>query len=129
MQGGCDLIYIRGLVAWCRIGVEKTERTRRQRIVIDLELSVDLRAAGLSDDLEDTVDYGTLRRRVLEAAEGREYRLVERLAEVIAEACLQEARVRSVRVAVEKPGALRRGRCAGVVITRRQPRWHGPPCP
>jgi len=118
MRQDSDRIVVRGLVASCRVGVEDAERSRRQRIVIDLELSVNVRAAGRSDDLADTVDYAALRRRVLETAEGCEYRLIERVAEVVAAACLEDPRVRAVRVAIEKPGALRRARCAGVIITR-----------
>jgi len=118
MREDSDLIVIRGLVASCLVGVEEAERAHRQRIAIDLELSVDVRAAGRSDDLADTVDYAALRRHVLAAAEGGEFRLIERLAEVVAEVCLKDRRVAAVRVALEKPGALRRARCAGVVIIR-----------
>jgi len=115
-----DRILIRDLAAHCIVGARDKERRRKQAVVINLTLSVDLQQAGKSDRLEDTVDYSALRKRVLAFVESSQYSLVEALAESIAQLCLQDARVRWAKVGVEKPGAARSARAIGVEIVRKQ---------
>jgi dihydroneopterin aldolase len=72
---------------------------------VDLELVVDLTAAGRTDDLALTVDYGSLAGRVAEVVGGRPRRLLEAVAEDVAQLVLADERVRQVRVRVTKPQA------------------------
>jgi dihydroneopterin aldolase/D-erythro-7,8-dihydroneopterin triphosphate epimerase len=116
-----DRIFIRDLVVRCIIGVEEPERQEKQDVVVQIELQTDLREAGRTDDLADSIDYSTLKKQVLQAAEDSQYRLIEALAQRIAEECLSYERVECVRVIVEKPGALRAARTVGVEIVRRRP--------
>ncbi len=116
-----DRILISDLQARCIIGVSEEERRERQDVLINLALAADLSVAGKSDRLADSVDYRALKKRILATAEGSSFFLVERLAEVIADVCLQDERVREVTVRVEKPSALRFARSVGVELTRRQP--------
>jgi len=113
-----DRILIRDLLVRGIIGVRDDERTRPQDILINVELRTDTRAAGASDDLADTVDYGALSKRIVALAETAGYGLVERLAEEIARLCLADERVEGATVRVEKPRALRYGRSVGVEIER-----------
>ncbi|MFW6133899.1 MAG: dihydroneopterin aldolase [Planctomycetota bacterium] len=113
-----DQIHIRDLRMRCIIGVNPAERRVRQDVVIQIALGVDLRQAGQSDRMADTVDYKALKLAVADLVEGSQHYLLERLAERIAELCLQRPRVRRVRVEVDKPGALRYARTVGVEITR-----------
>jgi FolB domain-containing protein len=113
-----DRILLQDLRQSCIVGVRERERTAPQEVVVDLALYVDLRAAGGSDRLEDTVDYSALSRRVEELVEGSSFGLIEALAGAIAAVCLQEQRVRAVTVRVEKPAALPRGRAVAVEIYR-----------
>ena len=117
-DGDLDRIHIRGLALRCIIGVYEEERRERQDVNIDITLYADLRAAGKSDALNDTVDYKALKKRVVAAVEESSFLLVERLAEHVAETCLADARVQRVRVCVEKPTALRFARTVGVEIMR-----------
>lgn len=116
-----DRIYIRDLSVRCIVGINPDERVNKQDIVINLTLHADLRKAGQSDRLADTVDYKAVKRKVLALVEGSSFLLLERLAEAIAEACLAQAGVRRVRVLVEKPAALRFARTVGVEIVREGP--------
>lgn len=116
-----DRIFIRDLVVRCIIGVEEPERQEKQDVVVQIELQADLRKAGRTDDLADSIDYSALKKQVLQAAEDSQYRLIEALAQRIAEECLRYERVECVRVIVEKPGALRSARTVGVEIVRRRP--------
>ena len=70
---------------------------------MDLEVERDLRTAGLSDDLEDTVSYSRMYRLVKEVMEGPSRKLLENLAETIATGILENFDVDSVRVVVKKP--------------------------
>ena len=78
------------------------EQVRAQPFEVDVYLDVDLRAAGASDDLADTIDYGALAGRVESVITGEHHALLERLAERIAETAGADARVRSVTVDVRK---------------------------
>jgi D-erythro-7,8-dihydroneopterin triphosphate epimerase len=115
-----DRIFIRDLTIRCIVGVDEEERREKQDILVHLTLHTDLRRAGRTDALEDTVDYRALKKRILHLAEESRFRLIEALAQSIAEECLREQRVEQVEVVVEKPGALRFARTAGVALVRRR---------
>jgi len=113
-----DRIFLRGLTAQCIIGFIEWERRVRQTVVIDLELPVDCRRAAASDDVADTVDYKKVAKRVLAYIEASEFRLVETLAHRLALLLLEEFGMEWVRIAVNKPGAIRNSRDVGVSIER-----------
>ena len=113
-----DRIFLKDLCLSCTIGVNDWEREVRQTVKIDLDLHLDLAEAGMRDDIHLTADYKVVRDRLETIVSESRFFLIEALAERIAQACLQEPRVQRVRVAVEKPGALRGTRTVGVEITR-----------
>ena len=78
------------------------EQARPQPFEIDVELVVDVSAAGASDDLEDTVDYAAVCEAVSRVVSSEQYRLLERLATRIAEVCRSDPRVFSAIVEVRK---------------------------
>jgi dihydroneopterin aldolase len=100
-----DRLAIHGIEAFGHHGVFESERRDGQLFLADLVLWIDTREAARSDDLRDTVDYGTLVARVKRAMESDPVDLIETLAERIAGTCLQDPRVRSVEVTVHKPDA------------------------
>jgi dihydroneopterin aldolase len=104
----------------CRIGVTAAERSRPQEIIVDVSLGTDVRRAAASDDVADAIDYAAVHATVAGVAMGREFALIEALAQAIASAVLNGFPVAEVRVRVTKPGALRdQGvACAAVEITR-----------
>jgi dihydroneopterin aldolase/D-erythro-7,8-dihydroneopterin triphosphate epimerase len=113
-----DKIYIRDLALRCIIGVYPEERKNKQDVIINITLGTDLRAAGKSDSLNDTVDYKTIKLAVVDFVEKSSFNLIESLAEGIAEICLKDKRVLSATVAIDKPGALRFCRSVAVEVTR-----------
>lgn len=117
-----DTLELCGLEVACVIGDRPEERDREQRLVVDVVLSLDLASAGASDALADTVDYAALAGSVRAALRAARYRMIESAAECVARACLADSRVRSVRVRVEKPGAIAGLRAAAVVIERERGR-------
>lgn len=97
-----DRILIRGLRASGCHGVLPEEQTRPQDFSVDLEIEADLRPAGLSDELGDTVDYGAVADEVARVVTVEHHALLERLAERISEVVLVHPEVHAVTVTVTK---------------------------
>jgi dihydroneopterin aldolase len=99
-----DRILLEGMVFHGRHGTLPAERELGQPFVIDIELRCDLRPAGLSDDLTQTVDYGEVHQQAKEIVEGPPVNLTETVAERIAKTILDtHVPVEAVRVKVAKP--------------------------
>ena len=113
-----DTIFLRGLEVECIIGFIDWERRVKQTVVIDLEMPVDCRAAALRDEVEDTLDYKKVAKRVIAFVEASEYKLVETLAHRLALLLLEEFGVAWIRLSVNKPGAIRGSRDVGMSIER-----------
>ena len=113
-----DTIFLRGLEVECIIGFIEWERRIKQRVQIDLELPVDCTRAALSDDVADTVDYKRVAKRVIAFVEASQFLLVETMAHRMAMMILEEFGLEWIRIAVNKPGAIRGSRDVGVSIER-----------
>jgi dihydroneopterin aldolase len=100
-----DQLAVRGIEAVGHHGVFDFERRDGQVFRVDLVLGLDTRPAAASDDLADTVDYGSLVDRVKTAIESDPVDLIERLAQRIADLCLADDRVARAEVTVHKPEA------------------------
>jgi dihydroneopterin aldolase len=112
-----DQLQVRGLTVRGHHGVFPEERRDGQDFVIDLVLDVDTRAAAASDDLQETVDYGSLVDEVRAAVEHDPVDLIETLAQRIADVCLTRDRVHGVQVTVHKPQAPIQARFDDVALT------------
>jgi len=97
-----DRILITGLRELGVHGVLPEEKLRPQPFEVDVELTVDLTAAGESDDLDDTVDYGAVCEAISRVVSSERYELIERLASRIAEVCAVDSRVIGTKVTVRK---------------------------
>ena len=113
-----DKILIKDLLIRGIIGIHDWEREKKQDILINVEMEVDCRPAGLSDDFRDAVDYRAVTKSIIALVEGSGFFLVERMAEEVAKICLEDSRVTAARVRVEKPGAVRFSRSVGVEVER-----------
>ena len=98
-----DKIQLEGMVFYGYHGVGLAEQELGQRFVVDIEMERDLRAAGLSDDPADTVNYSHVFKLVREIMEGPSRKLLENLAETIAQRVLEGFDVDTIRVKVKKP--------------------------
>ena len=97
-----DRIELRGLSVLALCGVLPEERVRRQPFTIDVDVFADLRAAGASDELDDTINYGALCDDIDAIGRNEQFGLLERFAQRIAEVVLTDARVDAVTVSVRK---------------------------
>jgi len=113
-----DVIFLRALSVECIIGFIEWERRVRQTVVIDLELPVDCRQAAIRDEVEHTLDYKKVAKRVIAYVEASQFKLVETLAQRLALLLLEEFGLPWVRLSINKPGAIRGSRDVGVSIER-----------
>jgi dihydroneopterin aldolase len=115
-----DKIFIHTLKTEAIVGIFDWERQVKQTVLIDLEVSADIRKAALSDSIDDTLNYKRVAKRVLNFVEASSFHLVETLAEHIAMAVLEDFGVAWVRVSLSKPGAIRNSRDVGVILERQR---------
>ena len=113
-----DKIFVHALKTEAIIGIFDWERQVKQTVVVDIEISADIRKAALSDSIEDTLNYKRIAKRVLGFVEASQFHLVETLGEHIAMLILEDFGVAWVRVALSKPGAVRSSRDVGVILER-----------
>ncbi len=113
-----DKTIIKDLLVRGVIGITERERAQPQDILINITLYGDISAAGLSDDINDCINYRTIAKKTIAYVEKTARYTVEALASDLARLCLEEDRVQGVSVCVEKPGAVRFARSVGVEIER-----------
>jgi D-erythro-7,8-dihydroneopterin triphosphate epimerase len=114
-----DKIKIKDLLVRGILGINPDERKNRQDILINVVMWADTRAAAISDNIADAVNYRTITKAIIEHVEHGEPMLVERLVAEIARICCKtDERVQAVEVSVEKPTALRFARSVGITIYR-----------
>ena len=113
-----DKILIRDLLVRGIIGINEWEREKKQDILINITLFANLEKSVKSDNIEDTINYRTLTKQILDLIDNSKFYLVEKLAEEIAKISIIEFKAEKVIVRVEKPGALRFASSVGVEIER-----------
>lgn len=113
-----DIIYLNDLRIDTVIGVYDWERQMRQTIIFDIEMATDIKKAANSDDIEDTLDYKSVAKRLFSYVGDSEFELVETLAESVAEIILAEFNTPWVRLRLNKKGAVQGVRDVGVIIER-----------
>ncbi len=86
----------------CRIGIAEKERSRKQDVIVDVVIFHDLRKAGITDDLSNTVSYSEVKSKISDLVSGGEFNLLESLAERIASLLLKDFAIRRVQVRVRK---------------------------
>lgn len=102
---GNDKMYLTGMQFYGRHGVFPEEKAMGQKFIIDVELSLDLKKAGVTDDIANTLNYADIYALVKNITTLKSFNLIEALGEAIAREILASYRVDQVRVKVEKPHA------------------------
>ncbi|MCA9016716.1 MAG: dihydroneopterin aldolase [Planctomycetaceae bacterium] len=120
-----DQIHISDLLLRTIIGINDEERNKKQDVLINLTMQVDLRAAGRSDEISDAVNYRTITKEIIDLVENSQFQLVEKMADEVAKICLKDDRVQQTTIRIEKPGALRFARSVGVTVDRTREDFSG----
>ena len=97
-----DHIYVNGLRLMALVGVLPHERDALQPVQIDVDLEVDLSEAGVTDNLDDTANYGEISNAIAEVVRTSSDTLLERLAARIADRVLHFDHVEVADVMVTK---------------------------
>jgi len=113
-----DIIYIKDLRIKTIIGIFDWERKVKQEVSIDMEFPFDCKKAAATDSIEDTIDYKAITKGVIKFVEESSFQLQETLAESIATLVKDEYGVKSIKLRVSKPGALRGAKDVGLIIYR-----------
>ncbi len=113
-----DTIFLHDLRVETVIGICEWERKIRQTVNINLEMGADIRRAAKADNIESTLNYKNVAKRVQQFVGESEFQLVETMAEKIAEIVLAEFDIPWIDVRVSKPGAIRGAQDVGVRIRR-----------
>ena len=113
-----DIVYLHGLRLDTIIGIWEWERQINQTVVVDLDLGTDISRAGISDAIDDTIDYKAISERLILLAQESKFFLVEALAEKISAILIGEFNIEWVRIRINKQGALADVRDVGVIIER-----------
>tara|TARA_B100001057_G_C22375656_1_gene766383 strand:+ start:193 stop:552 length:360 start_codon:yes stop_codon:yes gene_type:complete len=113
-----DIIYIKNLRIKTIIGIFDWERKVKQEVSIDMEFPFDCKKAAKTDSIEDTTDYKAITKAVIKFVEESSFQLQETLAENIADLVKRDFGVKSIKLRVSKPGALRGAKDVGLVIYR-----------
>ena len=110
-------ISIVDLEVFYRVGVPDAERAQPQRLLLTVEMESDFSKAAKTDFIADTIDYFAVSQLLLKFGEGREWRLIEKLAADIADAILSGFKPQSVTVEAKK-FVIPQARHVSVVVTK-----------
>lgn len=113
-----DKVLIEGLTILTTIGVYEWEKTIKQKLILDLEMSWDNKPAGESDDVSLCLDYFLVSQSITSFIQSTQFELIECVAERVAQLVIQKFSVQWLKVKVSKPGAIANASNVAVVIER-----------
>ena len=102
------------------IGVNDWEREHKQDVVINVTMDFDARKACASDNIQDTVNYKAITKRIIKAVEASDYLLLEKLAAAILKIVMEDPKVNEATVRVDKPFALRFADSVSVELSKKR---------
>ncbi|MGD9806351.1 MAG: dihydroneopterin aldolase [Hyphomicrobiaceae bacterium] len=120
-RSSCRRVFVSRLELMASVGIFEVERRYEQRIHVSVDLDVIDNYDGVSDRLEDVLDYGSVIDAVREIVAQKHFNLIETLAERIAEACFSDPRVQRTRISVAKPDIVAGCAEVGIAIERGRP--------
>ena len=116
-----DIIFIQGLKTQAIIGIYDWERENRQPLIFDIEMSVPIKSAAVSDNIQDTVDYKQVSDEMIKLVENSRFELLESLCETMCQQILSlHPAVQKIQLKVSKPQAVAETDTVGLMITRQR---------
>jgi dihydroneopterin aldolase len=113
-----DIIFLGGLEIETIIGIFDWERETKQTVILDVQMAYDIQKAAETDDIQHTLDYKAVSKRIVGFVEGSSFFLVEKLTVEIANVILNEFHVPWVKIILNKKGAIRGASDVGIIIER-----------
>jgi dihydroneopterin aldolase len=102
-------LHINNLIIEAKHGVHEHEKQTAQRFQVSVKLKIDLTKAVHSDNLDDSLDWSLIRDEIVAIVQDNSFNLMERLAQVIADAMLLHKGVEKARVTIDKIDAFESG--------------------
>lgn len=115
-----DKIFIRGLTVETLIGIHAWEQRTPRPLIFDLELGTDIREAASSDNVRDAIDYQAVSAAVAKFTQENPVGLLETLAERLSRQLFRQFPILSLKLSINKPGAVAGVKAMGVEIDRRR---------
>jgi len=116
------IVKIKNLRLRTIVGVYDWEKEKPQEIIINLQVTFDGAQAARTDDIQETIDYKTLRNKIIDHVEKNDFNLVEKIASDVADISIANPLAQKVVVEVDKPGALRLTDSVSIVVERERSR-------
>ena len=113
-----DTIFLRNLRIEVIIGIFDWERKAKQAVFFDIEMATDVKKAAASDQIDDALDYKLISKSIINFVEKSEFKLVETLAEKVAELIMTDFNVPWLRLSLNKKGAISLAEDVGITIER-----------
>ena len=113
-----DIIFLGGLEIETIIGIYDWERETKQTVVLDIEMAFDIRQAAKTDDIQYTLDYKAVSKRIIAFVEASQFFLVEKLISELADIIRHEFNTPWVKITLNKKGAIRGASDVGIIIER-----------
>jgi D-erythro-7,8-dihydroneopterin triphosphate epimerase len=110
-------IHVQNITLRTIIGLNDWERIKKQDIIINIWIDFDVSAAVISDNIDDSLDYRSIKSAVVEKVEQSQFFLIESLAYHILQLCLLDPKIVAARVRVDKPHALRFAESVSIEIS------------
>ncbi len=101
------IIKIENLKLRTVVGIYDWEKEKKQDVIINIEMEFDGAKAIESDSIEDTIDYKTITKQIIDMVEGNEFNLIEKIAGDAIGIVMENEMVENASIRVDKPGALR----------------------
>lgn len=116
-----DIVYIRQLKVKTLIGILPHERAAKQTLIISAELGTDFRAAAESDDVTHALDYAAISAFIAEFSASATFGLIETFAAALSDALFARYAATSIRLDIQKPGAIAATQHVGIIQYRERP--------
>lgn len=114
------LISIKNIRLRTIIGINTWEREKKQDIIINMKIEFDGSKPGQSDDIQDTLDYKSITKSVIDFAENSSFYLIEKLATEIIDMVMANPMVQYISVEIDKPHALRFADSVSITSSRKR---------
>ena len=113
-----DKVFIKNLQVFGILGIHAHEQRQPQEIRISVTATTDIKAAAHADDINLTINYSTLAKRITQFIQDHPSLTIEALIEALVNDILSDERITTVWLRVEKPNAVPTAETVGVEITR-----------
>ncbi len=113
-----DTIFIENIPTQAIIGIHDFEKAAPQKLIIGVELGTDIRQAAETDDVQYALDYDAISRFIDEYVQGTQFELIETLAENLVAALFEKFAMQTIKLRLQKPGAIAYTQQVGLIIYR-----------